>query len=63
MTAFVLPSARFHTLMKLSRELEAAYVPLMSEATDMTPSVCPAHGSGYDYLLKCLPHANFESKL
>ena len=42
MTALVLPSARFHTLMKLSRELEAAYVPLLSDVTDMTPRVCPA---------------------
>ena len=42
MTAFVLPSFKFHTRMKLSKELEAAYVPLLSDVTEMTPSVWPA---------------------
>ena len=41
MTALVLPSDRFQTLMKLSSELDAAYVPLLSDVTDITPSVCP----------------------
>lgn len=42
MTALVAPSARSQTLMKLSRELEAANVPLLSVVTEMTPRVCPA---------------------
>ena len=42
MTAFVEASCRFQTLMKLSKEDEAAYVPVLSTAIDTTPSAWPA---------------------